>query len=86
MTVKTLKEILDNMPNDAQVVVFDYKRNDYHADADGTSEGVYADFEINLQKMVKTETEKTEDVVSISFESDYAEEGSYLMELYHNKR
>jgi len=72
MKVKELIQQLSNMPQDADVVIFDFERNSYYADEDGSGEGVYGDFSITLNHDWKKQGKK-QDIVSLDFKSDYEE-------------
>lgn len=82
MKVHELIKQLQGVPGDMDVMVYDWKRNAFHADADGVSDGVHPDIELHVQTMTNTEgeEEKEVDVLTIQFESDYGEEGSYWVE------
>jgi len=85
MKVSELIAKLAELPQDTEVVIFDVERNAYHADGDGTSEGVYPDIELEFVEMFHEESEKIENVVALSFISDYAGKENYILELEREK-
>lgn len=47
-TKETLIKALQDLPDGIRVVVGDYKKNLHHDSGDGSSEGLYSDFEIDI--------------------------------------
>jgi hypothetical protein len=81
MKVSELMVKLAEMAQDADVVVFDMERNSYHADGDGTSEGVYPVFELEVIEMFSEEREQPENFLALSFKSDYVSKENYALNL-----
>lgn len=68
MKNKELVELLKHFPPEMDICVFDYKKNASHADGDeGTSEGIYDDFDVEMAK--KTDG-FSNDFLVITFDSD----------------
>jgi len=87
MKVNELIALLQTMPQDASVVVMDSERSAYEASGDPSPEGLYYDFEVDLdtEMFFRFDRESIEDepipTVVISFESDYAEQKAELAAL-----
>jgi len=75
MKVNELIALLQTMPQDAYVVVFDHEKNLYHADDEPNGDGLYDDFEVELNPDIEINNGDHTDVpvVTISFKSNYEE-------------
>jgi len=69
MKVSELIALLQTMPQDAHVVVFDHEKNLYHADDEPNGDGLYDEFEIELNPDIEMNNGDHSDipVVTISF-------------------
>lgn len=86
MKVHELIQILSKFPQDVEVVLCDYKRMGYEASGDPSAEGLYYDFEIDIddEMFFSYEDEEQETPIPtlvISFETDYEEKAIELREL-----
>lgn len=88
MRVKDLIKELEKMPQEANVNLFDWRKNLSDDIGDGSSEGVYSRFDIHYEELSEDEMEYYKDVndreyipwVAISFENDdYNDEGVCLL-------
>ncbi len=85
MKVSELIKILETMPPDVKIVLCDYNRMAYEADGDLSDEGLYYNFDIDLDQEIffNYEDEDRENpipTVVISFETDYEEKENELRE------
>lgn len=85
MKVKDLIKELEKMPQEANVNIFDWRKN---LSEDGSSEGVYSRFDVHYEELSEDEMEYYKDVhdkdfipwVAISFDNDdYNDEGVCLL-------
>ncbi len=88
MTVKDLIKQLEKMPQDVNVNIFDWRKNLANDWGNGSSEGIYTEFEINYENLTEDELEYYEQSndrkfvpwVSITFHSDdYSDDGKCLL-------
>lgn len=88
MTVKNLIKELEKMPQDVNVNIFDWRKNLHDDWGDGSSEGIYSNFDIHYHELSKDEAKYYKDIhgvdftpwVGIEFEnSDYDDEGRCLL-------
>lgn len=84
MKVKELIEKLKQLPQENDVVVFDWKQNIHYASDDPTSEGIHSDFKVESTSFVKVDDEDedgytSEDVVVLTIENmDYNDDGTKI--------
>ncbi len=78
-TVGELIKELEKRPKDQQIVLLDYRMNSHYASGDGTSEGIYNNFnleEIELGKLDDMEDKFKVTTLTFTNDIDYDSEGN----------
>ena len=88
MLVENLLEHLQKIPKGTNVCIYDWRKNLGDDIGEGSSEGIYADFEISMVNLEAEEAEFFKEQhdkeftpwLAISFENvDYNDDGKYLV-------
>jgi len=77
MNVSDLIAELSKLPQDTKVYVFDWRKNISEDSGDGSSAGIYSEFEVSLIPLSELTEESKEPIVVVSFSNDdYNEDGT----------